>query len=37
LGVGVAVGIVGIDTLSTPDAGALGEAEGVVGSSSVIV
>ena len=36
-GVGVAVGIVGIETLSTPEAGAFGDALGAVGSSSVIV
>jgi len=37
LGVGVGVGIVGIETFRTPEAGALGDALGVVGSSSVIV
>jgi hypothetical protein len=36
-GVGVAVGIVGIETLITPEAGAFGVALGAVGSSSVIV
>ena len=34
---GVGVGIVGIETLSTPEVGALGDALGAVGSSSVMV
>ena len=37
VGVGVAAGSTGIATLSTPEVGAVGAAEGWVGSSSVIV